>query len=100
MRSNERESSDPEGTFSHSFMKNKHVETNSGESLGKIKDIVIDWDKKRVIGMELSEGFWAKLLSDGKQYLSWDAMYNWSEDTIIVPDHEKEKLKKDYNELV
>jgi uncharacterized protein YrrD len=99
MVSNEREAHDPDNTFAFTKLQELHVQTEQGQHLGKITDIVIDWDKKQMVGVELYEGFWASIVSDGVKYMGIEAPILVRENKLIVPNRKEHELTDDYEEL-
>lgn len=89
-----------EECYSYLSLKNREVETEDGEKLGKIKDIVIEELEKKVIGLKLSEGFWEKLISDGTKYMPYEGFVEWGADKIIVESSMKDRLVDEYEQLV
>ncbi|HEU5139315.1 MAG TPA: PRC-barrel domain-containing protein [Bacillales bacterium] len=86
--------------YSYSLLKDREIETEDGETLGKIKDIVIEEREKKIIGFKLSEGFWEKLIGDGTKYMSYDGIIEWKDDKIIVKASVKDQLVDEYEQLV
>ncbi|MYL62705.1 hypothetical protein GLW07_04970 [Bacillus hwajinpoensis] len=67
--------------------------TESGEELGKVKEIVID-KSGRVEGFELSEGFLSDFLSSDQPFLKLDEAVKYQHGKIIVPTDYHHTIKK------
>lgn len=91
MHGSESEGAADEEAFSLSHLEDFQVKTTDGESLGKIKDIVIDEEGMKVVGLSLSEGFW-QTLAHGTKYMPYSGIVQWKEDELIVEDTMKEQL--------
>ncbi|WP_349408217.1 PRC-barrel domain-containing protein [Pseudalkalibacillus sp. SCS-8] len=96
----DQQSHDPIDSISADAIIKQKVKTTSGETIGKVKDIVIDWETRRVVGLSISEGFWAKLMSDTNKYLRLEENMTLTAEEIIVPDHMKDHLVEDVEEVV
>lgn len=92
------EESKDQQTFSLSFLKDFEVKTKDEETLGKVKDIVIDDSEMNVIGFKLSEGFWGKL-AHGAKYMPYRGILEWKDGEMIVESSMKEKLVDDPSEI-
>ncbi|HET7658616.1 MAG TPA: PRC-barrel domain-containing protein [Bacillales bacterium] len=86
--------------FSVSYLKDFEIETEDGEKLGKVKDVVLEEKEKKVIGLKLSEGFWEKLVSDGTKYMPYVSNAKWEVDKLIVDSSMKDRLVDEYEQLV
>ncbi|WLD92436.1 PRC-barrel domain-containing protein [Alkalihalobacillus sp. AL-G] len=86
---------DPVESIAVTGLIDRKVKTASGDSLGKVKDIVIDWDIKRVVGLSLAEGFWARMMSEENKYMPLEGTMDWTVDEIIVSNHLKDRLVED-----
>lgn len=90
---------DPVDSIATDSIIHKKVKTESGDTVGKVQDVVIDWDTRRVIGLSLSEGFWANLVSDANRYMRLEDNMELATEHIIVPDHVKDHLVEDLREV-
>lgn len=78
---------------SYKSLNKAEVLTESGEELGKVKEIVID-KSGRIEGFELSEGFLSDFLSSDHPFLKVDETVNYQHDKIIVPTDYQHRIKK------
>lgn len=76
------------------------VETESGEKIGKIKDIVLEEREKKVIGFKLSEGLWEKIVGDGTKYMSFDGIVDWAGNQLVVESRVADQLVDEYEQLI
>jgi uncharacterized protein YrrD len=90
---------DPVESIATSSIVGKKVKTESDETLGKVIDVVIDWDHRRVVGLALAEGFWAKLVSEENRFMRLEETMDWGPEHIIVPNHFKDHLVESMNEI-
>ncbi|WP_408007282.1 PRC-barrel domain-containing protein [Pseudalkalibacillus sp. A8] len=90
---------DPVDSIATSAIIGKKVKTDSDETLGKVIDVVIDWDNRRVVGLALADGFWAKLVSEENRFLCLEETMDWGPEEIIVPNHFKDHLVDSVNEI-
>ncbi|MCF6408848.1 PRC-barrel domain-containing protein [Pseudalkalibacillus salsuginis] len=91
---------DPVDSIATSAIIGKKVKTNNDEALGKVIDIVIDWETRRVVGLALADGFWAKLVSEENRFLRLKETMDWGPEEIIVPNHFKDYLVDSVNEII
>ncbi|HEX7063570.1 MAG TPA: PRC-barrel domain-containing protein [Bacillales bacterium] len=86
--------------YSYLSLKGREIESEDGEKLGKIKDIVIEEIEKKIIGLKLSEGFWEKLIGDGTKYMPYEGFVEWNYDKIVVKTSIKDQLVDEYEQLL
>ena len=86
--------------YSLSYLKNLELETDDGEKLGKIKDVLVEEKEKKVMGLKLSEGFWEKLISDGTKYMPYPIEMKLEGDKMIVDSSLKEQLYDEHEQLL
>ncbi|KNF09888.1 PRC-barrel domain-containing protein [Gottschalkia purinilytica] len=75
----------------------EEVLTEDGESLGHIKDILLDENKGKIMGFILTDGF-IDDIKDGRNVLPNDLGITFGEDVLIVNDELKDKFYKYKNE--
>ncbi|WP_257351559.1 PRC-barrel domain-containing protein [Pseudalkalibacillus decolorationis] len=95
----DRQAHDPINSIAATGLMEKKVLTQSGDSLGKVKDVIIDWNMKKVVGVSLAEGFWARLMSEENKFMPLEGTIDWSKDEVIISDHLKELLVEDVKNL-
>lgn len=80
----------------------KEVLTEEGDSLGNVKDILIDENSGKIIGLILTDGL-VEDLKEGRNLLPYSMDMVIGENNIIVDCETKEtfyKLKKDYKKIL
>jgi sporulation protein YlmC with PRC-barrel domain len=80
---------------SYSITKEFKVETESGEELGKIKDIVLNREERELVGLQLGEGLW----NNETKYMPYDGIVEWGREKLIVSDDITEKMGDEVNQL-
>lgn len=95
----EKQSHDPIDSITTESIIHKKVKTESGETIGKVQDVIIDWETSRAVGLSLSDGFWAKLMSNGNRYMRLEDHMKLETDDIIVPEHMKDHLVDEVSEV-
>lgn len=90
---------DPVDSLATEAIIHKKVKTESGETVGKVQDVVIDWESRRVVALSLSEGFWANLMSDTNRYMRLEDNMDLATEHIIVPNHVKDHLLEEVKEV-
>lgn len=84
-----------------SALLDRSVETEGGEKVGKIKDVVIEESEKKIIGFKLSEGLWEKIVGDGTKYMPYTGIIDWTEEgPLIVESWTLDQLVDDYEQLI
>ena len=78
---------------SYKSIKKAEVLTESGEELGKVKEIVIE-ESGRIEGFELSEGFLSDFLSSDQPFLKLDEAMKYQHGKIIVPTDYHHTIRK------
>jgi PRC-barrel domain len=74
---NERQKEEPTECYSYMAVKDWTVIDQSGEKVGKIKDLVMDTERQQVVGFVLSEGFWKSLLGHDEKYMPITGQPDW-----------------------
>ncbi|MCM3718001.1 PRC-barrel domain-containing protein [Fictibacillus phosphorivorans] len=76
-KGNERQKEEPIECYSYKAIKDWPVIDQSGETVGKIKDLVMDTERKQAVGFVLSEGFWKSLLGHEEKYMPITGQPDW-----------------------
>jgi sporulation protein YlmC with PRC-barrel domain len=74
---NERQKEEPVECYSYMAVKDWPVIDQTGEKVGKIKDLVMDTERQQVTGFVLSEGFWKSLLGHDEKYMPVTGQPDW-----------------------
>jgi sporulation protein YlmC with PRC-barrel domain len=74
---NERQQEEPKECYSYRAVKDWPVVDQNGEKIGKIRDLVMDTDRKQVVGFALSEGFWKNLFGQEDKYMPVTGQPDW-----------------------
>jgi|GEM_PF-418853 len=59
------------------------VITAGGDELGSVRDVTVDWETGRVVGLELSDGLIRDVI-DGRAILPLNGVVTWGEGVLIV----------------
>lgn len=78
----------------------QNVETKAGEKIGKVKDVVLEEQEKKIIGFKLSEGLWEKIVGDGTKYMPSNGVIDWKEGQLTVESRVADQLVDEYEQLV
>jgi PRC-barrel domain len=74
---NERQKEEPIECYSYMAVKDWKVIDQSGEKVGKIKDLIMDTERQQIVGFVLSEGFWKSLLGHDEKYMPITGQPDW-----------------------
>ncbi len=80
----------------------EEILTEDGESLGHVRDILIDGEKGKIVGFILTDGL-IQDLKEGRNVLPYTAGISFGESSIIITNETKEifyRYKEDYKKLL
>ncbi|KSU83598.1 PRC-barrel domain-containing protein [Fictibacillus enclensis] len=96
---NERQLDEPEECLESTIFKGWTVETTEGDKIGKIHDLIFDTIAKKAVALEMTEGFWSKLMGEGNKYLPIAGEPHWAEEKWIVEPELKDHLVNTKDEI-